>query len=91
MRWVATPESLRNVAGWSKLPANAQIPCCCKSAMRDSLLVKAYTRVPFFNKAAARIPTSPQPTINTRGRLKRDGNAPRGFWFEGKIQSFVVL
>jgi hypothetical protein len=31
------------------------------------------------------MPTSPQPTMRIRCLRKREGNAPRGFWFEGKI------
>jgi hypothetical protein len=88
--WVATPANRRKEAASSKLPSSGTIPRRCNTGTRAGLLVSAYTRADDSNPDAARKPTSPQPTINTRGRRKRAGNAPKGIWFEGKIQSFVV-
>ena len=86
--WVATPANRRKEAASSKLPSSGTIPRCCNTGTREGLLVSAYTRADDINPDAARKPTSPQPTISTRGLRKRAGKAPRGDWFEGKILSF---
>jgi hypothetical protein len=39
---------------------------------------------------AARCPTSPQPMIKTRSFRKREGKAPKGVWFEGKIRDSQI-
>jgi hypothetical protein len=64
------------------------MPFACNSANRCTELVNANTRLDAFKSPATRSPTSPQPTINTRGLLNRAGKAPRGLRFEGKIASF---
>jgi hypothetical protein len=85
---VATPAKRRKLMGSSKLPNNGVMPRACNSGTLCAELVSASSRLDALNKPATRKPTSPQPTIKTRGLLNRAGKAPRGLRFEGKISSF---
>ena len=85
---VATPAKRSKLRGSSKLPSKGAMSFDWSSANRCTELVNANTRLDAANKPATRSPTSPQPTINTRGLLNRAGKAPRGLRFEGKIASF---
>jgi CDP-4-dehydro-6-deoxyglucose reductase, E3 len=90
MTRVATPESRRRLCTWSRLPKRGVTPTARNGSTRDCEDVSAITRMrglprPELNARTTRMPTSPQPMINRRSRLKRAGRAPKGLWFEGKI------
>jgi hypothetical protein len=74
----------------SKLPTTGVMPWSLKAAHFSGLEVSAMTLARPTNCLAARRPTSPHPMINTRSFRKREGKAPKGVWFEGKM-GVVVL
>jgi hypothetical protein len=79
------PDSRISDPGLSKLPNSGVMPLERNSAARPEFEVSANKRTRLRNCPATRKPTSPQPTIKTRSRRKREGKEPRGVWFEGKI------
>ena len=86
---VASPDKRARLCGSSRLPARGVRPQARSRRSRPGEEVSASKRTRRLSGApsceAVRSPMSPQPTISTRGRRKREGKAPRGVWFEGKI------
>ena len=74
---VAQPAKRCKLAGASKVPTRGVTPNARKASTRAGLEVSATTRTWRWTRAT-RCPTSPQPMMSKRSRLKREGKAPRG-------------
>ena len=84
-RW-ARPARRRRVWALSRLPTRGVAPNARKAGMRSTVDVSASQRPCGRWALSKRTPTSPQPSTSTRSLRKREGKAPRGDWFEGKIE-----
>ena len=74
------------------VPVSGVMPAARKASAREGLEVSAIRRArrPEPSSRAARRPTSPHPTINTRSRRKRAGKAPRKLIGRGFLRQCAV-